>query len=96
MLNRKQQDLYHAFYESTHNPEHLDRRIELLVGLAAAMALDCQPCTRYYLKLCRQNGINRGELGDVLAKVMAVAAGQKRLQATEVLQETGLTFDPPT
>ena len=96
MLNRKQQDLYNAFYESTHNPEHLDRRTELLVGLAAAMALDCQPCTRYYLKLCRQYGVNQGELGDVLAKVMAVSAGQKRLQATEVLQEPGLTFEPPT
>lgn len=84
MLNDRQQQLYDAFYESTHQPEHLDGKTELLVGLSAAMAMNCLPCMRYYLKLCRKAGVSREEIGEVLAKVMAVAAGQKRLQAQEV------------
>ena len=89
MLNNRQQGLYDAFYASTHQNEHLDSRTELLVGLSAAMAMNCLPCMRYYLKLCRKAGISREEIGEVLAKVMAVAAGQKRLQAEAVLERLG-------
>ncbi|WP_172838842.1 hypothetical protein [Solemya velesiana gill symbiont] len=44
MLTRRQQDAYDAFYASTHDNEYLDTRTELLVGLAAAIAMSCQPC----------------------------------------------------
>ena len=93
MLSDRQQQLYDAFYESTHQNEHLDNRTELLVGLSAAMAMNCQPCLGYYLQLCRKAGISREEVGEVLAKVMAVAAGQKRLQTREVLEGLGKAFE---
>ncbi|MES9878576.1 MAG: carboxymuconolactone decarboxylase family protein [Candidatus Sedimenticola sp. PURPLELP] len=85
MLTPKQQDAYDSFYASTHENEHLDTRTELLVGLAAAMAMNCQPCVNYYLKSARAAGITKGEISEVLAKVMAVSAGQKRLQMADVL-----------
>ncbi len=87
MLSSSQQKKYDAFYESTHANEHLDTRTEVLVGLAAAMAMNCQPCTRYYLQQAKKAAVSKGEVGEVLAKVMAVAAGQKRLQAQEVLHD---------
>ncbi|KHT64562.1 hypothetical protein RJ45_05765 [Photobacterium gaetbulicola] len=82
----KHQEAYGAFYRSTHNNEHLDTKTELLVGLAAAMAMNCLPCTNYYLKQAKQAGITQGEVSDVTAKVMAVSAGQKKLQLQEVLE----------
>lgn len=86
MLTDKQQELYDSFYESTHQNEFLDQKTEVLIGLSAALALDCYPCTRYYLVKAKSAGVRKGELSEVLAKVMAVAAGQKRLQAEEVLR----------
>lgn len=87
MLTESQQQAYDQFYESTHHNTFLDSRTETLIGLAAAMAMNCEPCTHYYLKLAKRNGIKRGEIAEVLAKVMAVAAGQKRLQMQTVLAE---------
>jgi len=86
MLTKRQQELYNSFYESTHNNEYLDQKTEVLVGLSAAMALNCSPCVRYYLEQAKQSGISKGEISEVLAKVMAVAAGQKRLQMQELLE----------
>lgn len=85
-LNDEQTKLYDAFYESTHEAGALDKKTELLVGLSAAMAMDCEPCTAYYLEKCKTGDISRTELSAVLAKVMAVAAGQKRLQAAAVVE----------
>ena len=89
MLSDRQQQLFDDFYESTLHNDHLDSRTELLVGLSAAMAMICQPCTGYYLQLCRNAGISSEEVGEVLAKVMTVAAGQKRLQTRDVLEGLG-------
>ncbi|MGF1908680.1 carboxymuconolactone decarboxylase family protein [Vibrio kasasachensis] len=89
----KHQEVYGAFYRSTHDNEHLDRRTELLVGLSAAMAMNCLPCTRYYLNEAKKVGITRGEISDVTAKVMAVAAGQKKLQMQEVLRKYNIDLD---
>jgi alkylhydroperoxidase/carboxymuconolactone decarboxylase family protein YurZ len=85
MLQERQRRAYDEFYESTHRNEFLDARTELLVGLAAAMGMNCAPCVNYYLNKSREAGITRGEISEVLAKVMAVAAGQKRLQMKEVV-----------
>lgn len=93
MLTEHQQTLYSEFYESTHANQHLDQKTETLVGLAAAMAMNCQPCTRYYLHQAKKAQVNQGEISEVLAKVMAVAAGQKRLQAQQVLDETKIDFN---
>lgn len=87
MLKKEQQELYDSFYESTHNNEFLDQKTEILVGLSAAIAMNCIPCTHYYLKEAKKAKIKKGELSEVLAKVMAVAAGQKRLQTNEALEK---------
>lgn len=93
MLTKRQQELYDSFYESTHHNEYLDQKTELLVGLSAAMAMNCAPCVSYYLQQAKQAGISKGEISEVLAKVMAVAAGQKRLQLEKVLEEYGIDIE---
>ena len=95
MLSKKQQKLYNDFYESTHNSEYLDRKTELLVGLSAAMAMSCEPCIRYYLQLAKRDRISDDVIGEVLAKVMAVAAGKKRLQFEAVVQRIVADEDDP-
>ena len=90
MLTKKQQELYDSFYESTHKNEHLDQKTEVLVGLSAAMAMNCAPCTRYYLEQANKAKIPKGAISEVLAKVMAVAAGQKRLQLKVVIDDYGI------
>ncbi len=92
-LSKEQRKLYDAFYESTHDDGVLDSKTELLVGLSAAMAMNCEPCTAYYVKTCKKQNISKVEMQSVLAKVMAVAAGQKRLQADKVLRENNIDFD---
>jgi len=87
MLNKRQKELYDSFYESTHENTFLDSKTEVLVGLSAAMAMNCSSCVRYYLIKAKEVGVSKGELSEVLAKVMAVAAGQKRLQAQDVLKK---------
>ena len=86
MLTKRQKDLYDSFYESTHQNEYLDQKTEVLVGLSAAMAMNCAPCTKYYLEQAKKEKISKGEISEVLAKVMAVAAGQKRLQMQGVIE----------
>jgi alkylhydroperoxidase/carboxymuconolactone decarboxylase family protein YurZ len=93
MLTKRQQYLYDSFYESTHKNEHLDQKTELLVGLSAAMAMNCSPCTEYYLRQAKKSNITKGEISEVLAKVMAVAAGQKRLQMQEVLKNYEISIE---
>ena len=93
MLTKKQQELYNSFYESTHDNEYLDQKTELLVGLAAAMGMNCEPCINYYLKQAKKAKISKGEISEVLAKVMAVSAGQKRLQMQEVITNYDINLD---
>ena len=93
ILTENQNKLYNSFYESTHNNEHLSTKIEILVGLSAALAMNCEPCTSYYLKIAKKENISKGEISEVIAKVMAVAAGQKRLQAQEILNKSGIDFE---
>ena len=93
MLTKQHRKLYDAFYESTHNNEFLDRKTEVLVGLSTAIALNCEPCIRYYLDLARHTQISKGEISEVLAKVMAVSAGQKRLQMKDAVERFGVNLD---
>jgi len=87
MLTEKQNQAYNSFYESTHNNEYLDSKTEILIGLSAAIAMNCKPCTNYYLSKAKEIKIKKGEISEVIAKVMAVAAGQKKLQTHEVFTE---------
>jgi alkylhydroperoxidase/carboxymuconolactone decarboxylase family protein YurZ len=57
------------------------------------MAMNCAPCTAYYLEQAREAGIVKGEIAEVLAKVMAVAAGQKRLQFQGVVGSYDIDID---
>jgi len=93
ILTKKQQELYDSFYESTHQNEHLDSKTEILIGLSAALAMNCSPCTSYYLKKAKKSNITKGEISEVIAKVMAVAAGQKRLQAQDVIENNGIDIE---
>jgi len=92
ILTDTQNKLYNSFYDSTHNNEHLNSKTEILIGLSAALAMNCEPCTNYYLKFAKNENISKGEISEVIAKVMAVAAGQKRLQAEATLNKSGLDF----
>ena len=93
MLTKRQQELYNSFYESTHENQYLDEKTEVLVGLSAALAMNCAPCTRYYLEQAKKAGISKGEVSEVLGKVMAVAAGQKRFQMQEVVKNYGIDLE---
>lgn len=93
MLTDRHMAAYKAFYESTIHNEFLDARTEVLVGLAAAMAMNCIPCQRYYLDRAKAAGIAKGEISEVLAKVMAVSAGQKRLQLEETCTKYNIAFE---
>ncbi len=93
MLTEIQNELYNAFYESTHNNQHLNSKTEILVGLSAALAMNCEPCTNYYLKIAKKEKITKGEISEVIAKVMVVAAGQKKLQAQDILNKSGISFE---
>ncbi len=93
ILTDKQQQLYDSFYESTHNNEYIDSKTEILVGLSAALAMNCSPCTSYYLMKAKKENISKGAISEVIAKVMAVAAGQKRLQVHEVIESNGIDIE---
>ncbi len=80
MLNEKHKEPWSAFYQSTIRGNSLDEREMVIVGLAAAMALDCHPCTKHYLEECAAHDLDPVAIQDVLAKVMAVAAGKKNIQ----------------
>jgi alkylhydroperoxidase/carboxymuconolactone decarboxylase family protein YurZ len=71
--------------ESIHANEHLDAAEGILVGLTAAIALNCRPCIRYYQSRAEKAGISEGKVSEVVAKIMAVSANKKRLQTEEVL-----------
>lgn len=92
-LGKKQSELYDAFYNSTIDDGVLDEKTEHLVGLAAAMATNCSPCTAFYVQRCKKAGVSKAEIQAVLAKVMAVAAGQKRLQTEKALQAAHINMD---
>ena len=70
----------------------IDSKTELLVGLSAAIAMNCKPCTKYYLLNAKKAGIMKGEISEVIAKVMAVSAGQKKLQTLEILNESNINL----
>ena len=92
-MTERQQAIFKEFYASTRENQFLSKRESILVGLAAAMAVNCLPCQRYYLQDCRKEGIAKGDIAEVLAKVMAVASGQKRLQFQEVLDRYVIKLD---
>ena len=88
MLNAKHADSWSSFYASTSKGSVLDERTMVLIGLAAAIAVDCEPCAEAYLAKCDGHGISDAEIADVLAKVMAVSAGKKKISFSRTLERT--------
>ncbi len=80
MLNDIHAAAWSAYYGATAKGGELDEKTMALIGLAAGMALNCHPCVQHYREACRQHGCSDAAIADVLAKVMAVAAGQKKIQ----------------
>ena len=66
------------------------RRQNCLSDWPQPWLLDCAPCRHDYLAKAKDAGIKRGEISEVLAKVMAVSAGQKRLQFEDVTERFGI------
>ncbi len=60
----------------------------ILIGLAAAIAIDCEPCAESYLAKCKESGISDAEISDVLAKVMAVSAGKNKIKFSRLIDRT--------
>jgi len=93
ILTTKQQELHDSFYVPTHDNDHLDSKTELLLGLSAAVAINGGPCTHYHSGKAKESNITRGEISEVIAKVMTVSADQKRLQAEGIINTSGITFE---
>ena len=85
MLTDRQQQLYNAFSESTHTNEYIDAKTAAIVGLASALAINCSACAEHYVKLAKKENVSKQEIAEITAKVMAVSAGQKRVQAQRAL-----------
>ena len=90
MLKDNQEKLFDAFYQSTIDNAYLDTRTEILVGLASAISLNCYPCMKYYFTRAKEFKIKNVEISEVVAKVMAVSAAQKRIQSEEVIKKLKL------
>jgi alkylhydroperoxidase/carboxymuconolactone decarboxylase family protein YurZ len=85
MLNLQHSDTWSSFYASTTTGSVLDERTMLLIALAAAIAVDCEPCVESYLTKCKVIGIPDAAIADVLAKVMAVSAGKNKIKFSRVV-----------
>jgi AhpD family alkylhydroperoxidase len=88
MLNSKHADSWSSFYASTKKGAVLDERTMALIGLAASIAVDCEPCAEAYLSECREHSVSDAEIADVLAKVMAVSAGKRKIKFSRIVQKT--------
>ena len=87
MLTDRQQELYNAFSESTHKNEYIDPKTAAIVGLSVALAINCSACAEHYLQLAKKENVSKEELAEITAKVMAVSAGQKRVQARRMMDK---------
>jgi alkylhydroperoxidase/carboxymuconolactone decarboxylase family protein YurZ len=85
MLNSPHSAGWSSFYASTTKGSVLDERTMILIALATAIAVDCEPCAEHYLKNCKEIGITDAEVSDVLAKVMAVSAGKQKIKFSRVV-----------
>ena len=79
-LPEAQQKAFDQFYSSARNNTVLDEKTTVMIHLASAMAVACQPCMQYYLSQKDKVGITDEEIGVVQAIVMAVSAGRVMMQ----------------
>ena len=89
MLNSPHSAAWSTFYASTTKGSVLDERTMILIALATAIAVDCEPCAEHYLTKCKEIGITDAEVSDVLAKVMAVSAGKHKIKFSRVVDRAG-------
>lgn len=91
MLTGEPDRTFRAFYQSARRNAVFDERTTVLLHLAAAEALGCEPCMRHYLSQAGELGLGEAQLSAVQAIVMAVAAGRigAQLREAQVAVETG-------
>lgn len=80
MLPESQKKKYVEFYESARKNEILSSKTTLMIHMATAMALGCDPWMQAYFGEAREEGITDEEIGAVQSIVMAVSAGKVRAQ----------------
>jgi len=89
MLNSPHSANWSSFYASTTKGAVLDEKTMILIALATAIAIDCEPCAEYYLTKGKEVGITDPEISDVLAKVMAVSAGKHKIKFSRIVDRVG-------
>ncbi|PLX76444.1 MAG: carboxymuconolactone decarboxylase family protein [Desulfuromonas sp.] len=76
MLCANHHKQFSDFYDAVRDESVLDKRTTIMVGLASAMAIGCEPLIEHYLGVARENDISKVEIGAVQGIVMAVSAGK--------------------
>ena len=82
-LPEAQQKAFGQFYRSARNNTVLDEKTTVMIHLASAMAVGCEPCMKYYLSQVDEVGVTKEEIGAIQAIVMAVSAGRVGMQFAE-------------
>jgi alkylhydroperoxidase/carboxymuconolactone decarboxylase family protein YurZ len=80
-----QKEAFDTFYNSARHSGIIDNKTSLMIHLAAAMAVACIPCAKYYLEQVDDVGISDDEISAIKSIVMAVSAGRVKMQFDEVL-----------
>ncbi len=80
-----QKEAFDTFYKSARQSGIIDNKTSLMIHLAAAMAVACIPCAKYYLEQVDDVGISDDEISAIKSIVMAVSAGRVKMQFDEVL-----------
>ena len=81
----QQKEAFDVFYKSARHSGLIDNKTSLMIHLAAAMAVACIPCARYYLEQVDEAGLTDDEISAIKTIVMAVSAGRVKMQFDEVL-----------
>lgn len=56
----------------TYHPGHLPTRVKEMLGLVASLVLRCDDCITYHLMRCKEEGVTRDELFEVLSVGLVV------------------------
>ena len=88
-LPQKQAEAFQAFYNSARHNEVLDEKTTVMIHLAAAMAVACNPCMEYYLSQVEKAGITEEEIGVIQSIVMAVSGGRVAAQFKHLCASDG-------
>jgi AhpD family alkylhydroperoxidase len=63
------------FFESAHSAGALDEKTKMLMHLAVALALKCEPCVVYTLENLKRAGASAEEISETIQLAGSVGAG---------------------